>query len=115
MRDEILLAMSNDPENYWEDGVLYGPGFGDRVVLITVNTGAAKDYSGPVPRWVTRRGFKLWDVIGSQYDTEEAAIVITPDGFRPVDSPVTYSWSEALVDYGHDLDTFFEGLVKFTR
>ena len=115
MRDEILLAMSNDPENYWEDGVLYGPGLGTREVLITVNAGAAKEYAGPLPRWVTRRGLKLWDVVANQYDPGEPAMVVTPEGVRSVDSGGVWAWDEIRSDFGEDLEDFFEGLIRFNR
>ena len=116
MRDEIIQAAMADPENFYDPGdrVLYGPGDnGDRVPLITFSDEMAKRYGGPVPYWFSRRGFKLYDVVGTQYEPDEVAMVVTEKGLRPVDGAATFSWASILADYGDDLDAFFEGLVKF--
>ena len=117
MRDEIIKAAMADPENSYDpdDRVLYGPGEnGERVALITFSPEMAERYAGPIPYWFSRRGFKLYDVIGNQYEPDEIAMIVTEEGLRPVDGAFTYRWGSVLADYQDDLDAFFEGLVKFT-
>ena len=116
MRDEIIRAALNDPDNYYdpEDGVLYGPGpDGDRVELARFSPELMARYGGPLPAWMARRGYKLWDVVGNQYEPTLPAMVIEEAGLRPVDGTVNvYTWAEIEADY-EDRDMFLDGLVKF--
>ena len=115
MRDEIIRAALNDPDNYYdpEDGVLYGPGYGDRVELARFSPELMARYGGPLPAWMARRGYKLWDVVGNQYEPTLPAMVIEEAGLRPVDGTVeVYTWAEIEADY-EDRDMFLDGLVKF--
>ena len=115
MRDEVIRAALNDPDNYYdpEDGVLYGPGNGDRVELARFNPELMARYGGPLPAWMARRGYKLWDVVGNQYEPTLPAMVIEEAGLRPVDGTVeVYTWAEIEADY-EDRDMFLDGLVKF--
>ncbi len=119
MRDEIIRAALNDPDNYYdpEEGVLYGPGYsgdGNRIELARFNRrDLTERYGGPLPAWMARRGYKLWDVVGNQYDPTLPAMVIEEAGLRPVDDPgAVYTWAEIEEDY-EDRDMFLDGLVKF--
>ena len=118
MRDEVIRAALNDPDNYYdpESGVLYGPGnvgYGDRVELARFSPELMARYAGPLPAWMARRGYKLWDVVGNQYEPTLPAMVIEEAGLRPVDgSTKVYTWADVDNDY-EDRDMFLDGLVKF--